>query len=85
MPERALTQLFLDRITPPKVGRVEYWDTHCRGLCLRVSATGTKTWAAMYRVNGKQMRETLGSLAAIPKVDEARRSALASMEKARPG
>jgi hypothetical protein len=85
MPKRTITQLFLDRITPPKTGRVEYWDTHRRGLCLRVSASGAKTWATTYRVRGKQVRETLGTLAAIPKVDEARRRAHASMERARVG
>jgi integrase len=87
MPKRAITQLFLDRITPPKVGRVEYFDTHQPGLCLRVSASAAKSWAVMYRVKGSatKVRETLGTLAEIPKVDEARRRALASLEKARAG
>ena len=87
MPKRAITQLFLDRITPPKVGRVEYFDTHQPGLCLRVSASAAKSWAVMYRVKGSaaKVRETLGTLAEIPKVDEARRRALASLERARAG
>jgi integrase len=85
VPKRAITQLFLDRISLPKAGRIEYWDTHQKGLCLRLSATGARSWITMYRVNGKQVRETLGSLAQIPKVDEARRRALASMQKARTG
>jgi integrase len=85
VPKRAITQLFLDRIAPPKAGRVEYWDTKQPGLFLRVSASGAKSWATMYRVKGKQIKETLGTLAEIPKVDEARRRALASLEKARSG
>jgi integrase len=85
MPKRAITQLFLERVSPPKTGRVEFWDKHQPGLCLRVSATGAKSWATMYRVNGKLIRETLGTHAEIPKVDEARRRALSSLEKARGG
>lgn len=85
MPKRAIAQLFLDRLNPPKAGRVEFWDSHQPGLCLRVSATGAKSWVVMYRVGGRQVRETLGTLAQIPKVDEARRRALASLAKARAG
>ena len=85
MPKRAITQLFLDKISLPKRGRVEYWDTHQKGLCLRLSATGARSWVAMYRVGGKQVRETLGSVARVPNVDDARRLALASMQKARAG
>jgi len=85
MPKRAITQLFLDRITPPKAGRVEYWDTHQPGLALRFSSTGARSWVCMYWVKGKQVRETLGTVAAIPEVAEARRRALVSMEKARSG
>jgi integrase len=91
MPKRAITQLFLDRITPPRPDakgrptRVEFWDTHQRGLGLRLSSTGARSWVVMYWVKGKQVRETLGTLAAIPEVAEARRRALASMEQARKG
>jgi len=85
MPKRAITQLFIDGVAPPKTGRVEYWDKHQPGLCLRVSATGAKSWVTMYRVHGKLIRETLGTLAVIPKVDEARRRARSSLDKARGG
>jgi integrase len=85
MPKRAITQLFLERISPPKAGRVEYWDTAQPGLCLRVSASGAKSWACMYRVSGKQVRETLGTIAEIPRVADARALAEASIEKAKGG
>ena len=39
----------------------------------------------MYRVRGRLVKETLGTLANIPKVEEARRRAAASLEKAREG
>jgi integrase len=87
MPKRALTQLFVDRIGPPKAGRAEYWDTSCRGFGLRVSASGVKSWFVMYRPRGagKLVRETLGTAAEIKSVSEARRRALASLEAARGG
>jgi integrase len=87
VPKRAITQLFLGNIRSPKAGRVEYWDTHQPGLFLRVSASGAKSWAIMYRVkgNGKQIKETLGTLTDIPNVADARARALASMEQARAG
>jgi len=53
MPKRAITQLFLDRISPPKAGVVVYWDSNQPGLGLRISATGAKSWFTMYRVNGR--------------------------------
>jgi integrase len=85
MPKRAITQLFLDRISPPKAGVVVYWDSNQPGLGLRISATGAKSWFTMYRVNGRQVKETIGTLATIPSVAEARRRALSSLEKARSG
>jgi integrase len=85
MPKRAITQLFLDRLGPPKAGVTVYWDSHQPGLALRVSATGARSWFCMYRVAGKQIKETLGTVATIPRVDEARRRAHLSLEKARSG
>ena len=39
--------------------RVELWDTHTTGLCLRVSAE-TKAWVVRYRSDGKQRRYVFG-------------------------
>jgi len=87
MAKRSLTQLAVDRLRPPASGRVEYWDTHLRGFGLRISASGAKSWMVMYRLRGerKQRRETLGSLADIPNVADARTRALKSLEAARLG
>src|SRR5947199_7833634 len=85
MPKKTITQLFLEKIGPPKVGAIMYWDKRQPGLALRVAATGAKSWKCIYRVNGKLVKETLGTLAKIPKVEEARRRAAASLEKARSG
>src|SRR6266550_4189128 len=74
MPTIRLTQRGVDTLKPPASGRVEYWDAHLPGFGLRVSAPGPKnkgqglkTWITMYRVAGKQYRETIGTLAVIPK------------------
>jgi len=39
--------------------RIELWDTHERGLCLRVSSD-KKAWVVRYRANGKQRRFVIG-------------------------
>jgi integrase len=58
-----------------------YWDKLTPGFGLRVSAPrpgsreGRKTWVAMGRVDGKPVMTTLGTLAHIPKVEQARQAA----------
>src|SRR6266568_3461060 len=70
MPKMKLTQLAVDKLKPPASGRVEYWDAILPAFGLRVAAARSgqeprKTWQVMYRVRGKKVRETLGTLAAI--------------------
>jgi integrase len=85
MPTIRLTQRAVETLKPPATGRVEYWDSHLPGFGLRVAGSGRKTWVAMYRVNGQLVRETVGTLALIPSVAEARDRARESMHKARAG
>jgi integrase len=85
MPTIRLTQRAVETLKPPAVGRVEYWDSHLPGFGLRVAGSGRKTWVAMYRVDGKQIRETVGTFALIPNVAEARDRARQSMTQARAG
>ncbi len=72
MPKTRLTQLAVDRLRSPDSGRVDYFDAHLPGFGLRASAGGRHVWFLFYRVKGKQRRYTLGTVAAIPKVDRAR-------------
>ena len=51
--KRRLTDQMLDRITPPKGGRLELADDVCPGLVLRVTPAGSKTFGAIYRVPGE--------------------------------
>jgi integrase len=85
MPTITLTQPAIDKIKPPAKGRVEYWDKVLPGLGLRVSDSGRKTWVVLYRVNGKLVRETLGTTALLPSVAEARDRARASLQTAQKG
>jgi integrase len=85
MPTTKLTQAAVDRLKSPASGRIEYWDSQLPGFGLRISSKGRKTWQAMYRVNGKTVRETLGTLAVIPDVAKARQLARDSMGKAHAG
>jgi integrase len=86
MPQKNLTQLFVDRVRPPTDKAITYFDTSCPGFGLRVSPRGRKTFIAQYRVKGgKEVLETIGTLAVIPSVADARGRARASMLKARAG
>jgi integrase len=90
MPNLKLTQAAVERLRAPATGRVEYWDSQLPGFGLRIGAAlvgreARKTWQVMYRVKGKLIRETLGTLSTVPKVDVARDLARASMQKAQKG
>lgn len=85
MPTTKLTQVAIERLRPPATGRVEYFDTQLPAFGLRISATGRKSWIVMYRVGGKLVRETLGPLTRIPKVEKARELARESMRQAQAG
>jgi len=43
-----LTATFIEKL-PPSKQRLEYYDTDCRGLILRVNASGDKYYALRYR------------------------------------
>jgi integrase len=87
MASKFVNQMTLDNgIRPPKSGAVAYRVRHCKGLYLRVSHTGAASWAVMYRVgNGKLVKETLGKLRDLPRVEDAVRRARASQDIARVG
>ena len=72
---KVLTQLIVERFKPPKSGRVVHWDALFPGFGLRITDKSSRSWIAMYRVKGKAVMQTLGSLALIPKVDDARQHA----------
>jgi integrase len=85
MPTIRLTQLGVEKLAAPVSGRVVFWDKLLPGFGLRVTNAGAKSWVAKYRVDGKAVFETIGTLGRVPKVDEARQAARDSMAKAERG
>lgn len=53
MPKRAFTDLGVERLAPPRRGRLELGDAIVRGLCLRVTPGGAKSWSVIYKVPGE--------------------------------
>lgn len=56
-----LTARSVENAEAPSKGRIELWDTLVRGLGLRITDKGAKSWVVMYRVDGRLRRYTLGS------------------------
>ena len=73
-PSAPLTVAEVNALKPPPSGRVVVRDPACRGLTLRVSAHGRKTWSLETKVDGQFRRFTLGELSAMS-LAEARRAA----------
>jgi|SRR5215469_15435730 len=82
---KALTQLAVERFKPPAKGRVIHWDALVPGFGLRITNKGSRSWVAMFRVAGKPVMATIGPLALIPKVDDARARAREVILAARRG
>lgn len=66
MAEKQLSDRILDVIKPPKTGALELWDTVERGLHIRISHTGRRSWFVAYRLNGKQKRLKVETAAGWP-------------------
>jgi integrase len=75
MPRARLTQLAVDRLRPAASGRLDLFDTVLPGFGIRVFESGVRSWFCFYRLNGKQRRHTIGTLARIPRLEDARQRA----------
>jgi integrase len=64
MPKTLLTDLFC-RSARATGAQTDYFDTGCKGLALRVGASGSKTWTFLYTLGGKRLRMKLGAYPAI--------------------
>ena len=62
MPSQKLTARAINR-KPPKTGTLELWDTVVPGLALRIGYGGKRAYCVTTRINGTQVRRTLGSTA----------------------
>ena len=74
MPKK-LTDLFVKKVRPG-TQRVEYRDGHTRGLVLRVTPHGAKTWAVLYRrkSDARKRRYTIGAYPAFSLEDARNRA-----------
>ena len=78
-----LTQAGIERMKPPRKGRIQKRDSIVPGLCVRVSETGLKTYSLITRLRGKQVRLPIGKHGVI-KLTDARdkaREAMALIDK----
>jgi len=67
----ALTDRFV-RALKASGGRAEVGDSSCRGLSIRCTPGGVKTWTFAYKLNDRMRRMTLGE---YPGLSEARTQA----------
>ncbi|MGE0830226.1 MAG: tyrosine-type recombinase/integrase [Hyphomonadaceae bacterium] len=92
-----LTDEIAQAIPAPKRGRREVGDIRVRGLAVRVTPAGARTWSVGYKVageggiscsgrllKGRQHRVTLGSVLTLP-IDSARSQALDILRSAERG
>ena len=67
-----LTQSIIKNTPIPENGRTTLTDG--RGLQLRITSNGKRTWSLQYRFNGRMLKTTIGEWPAVP-VTDARRLA----------
>ena len=60
-----LTEKSARTIKPPETGTIEVPDGAQRGLMLRVSSGGVRTWAVRYSVGGRRRRVSLGRVGEV--------------------
>jgi integrase len=76
MPTIALTRAAVERLKPPRLGQIEYYDRRLPSFGVRLSYQGAKSWFVMTRLDGKLIRVTLGKHPVLSLADareEARR------------
>jgi integrase len=77
----ALTAKFVEAVKPAPSARSEYPDEIVRGLSLRITPEGVKTWSLRYRSKaGARRRLTIGGYPAISLAD-AREKAIQALSK----
>src|SRR5690606_2368965 len=59
--QKKLTARDVETLQPEPGKRVEVFDTVVKGLALRITESGHKSWSVHYRVDGKLRRHTIGA------------------------
>ena len=65
MPKMTLTDAAIKRLKTPPSGRVDYFDKTVPGFACRVSASGRKVYTMVYRLDGRQIKRTIGHVEGI--------------------
>ncbi|ODS53223.1 MAG: hypothetical protein ABS36_14970 [Acidobacteria bacterium SCN 69-37] len=60
--QKKLTARDVETLQPEPGKRVEVFDTVIKGLALRITESGHKSWSVHYRVDGKLRRHTIGTV-----------------------
>ena len=68
MPKRRLTELSVRKL-PPAAASYLVWDTHQRGLAIRIQPTGRKAWYVVYSRRGRPRWLHLGDAGVIGLAD----------------
>ncbi len=66
MPDLPLTKAGIEALPSPERVALDYRDTKQRGLWLRISPAGTKSWCVRYKAEGKSQRENIGRFPELP-------------------
>ncbi len=82
MASDVLTARFVEAVKPG-ASRLEYFDSHVRGLGLRVSSSGGKSWVLLYRHQRRSRRWTIGRYPTLSLADarEQARDGLRTVEQ----
>ena len=83
MPKMKLTAAAIEKLNAPSEGRVEYWDATLPGFGLRITCEGRRTWTAIARLHGKQVRMSFGTFPKVGLADarEAARTAFQAIDR----
>jgi integrase len=84
MVQTAITDQALKRIAPASGKRVELWDAYVLGFGYRATQKGSGSFFVMYRLGGKQRRQTIGRYPAMS-LEQARAVAQDTLRKVRGG
>lgn len=74
MASSALTDVAIRNLKPTPGRQVDVYDSKTRGLAVRVSPSGTKTFVVWYRIGGKARRLTLGRFPTLQLADARKRA-----------
>lgn len=83
--QKKLTARDVETLQPEPGKRVEVFDTVQKGLALRITESGHKSWSVHYRIDGKLRRYTIGPVDKFTLADARRKAYEVSRDAATKG